>query len=853
MNASSNKVKFMSGLAMLTAGLLGAGSSWAVLDPASTLSVDAGSFFTMGGSTSVAAPGFDGQNITGLNGIVLGTLQPATGSHSGAITGAENADVDNPWLFFNNTGMHGTEGTAPTIISAAGNTATLDFSGWRVSWNGVESPGISMGVGAWYAGTSDGVANVECAVDCAPGDTYTLTYSATVPDDGSTNFGNVQYLLRLTGTISGQAPVANDLILPVLANTPYTWTPDVSGDPTTCDGTQPPGGEGTVTFDASCGASTYDPGVFAGTTSFTYWADNASGTSNVATVTVEVSATPRPFSVDDTASTRVNTSVDIDVTANDTDADDNIDPTTITIVSDVSNGVTAVNGGLVTYTPDAAFTGSDSFTYTVDDADGGTSEEATVTITVAANVAPVAQGDTATTNADTPVQINVLANDSDPDGGMLDPTSVVATQPSNGSTAVNPNGRVTYTPDAGFAGLDSFTYTVDDNDGGVSNSATVNVTVLSGGASGMPANATLTIEAGSNFTMEVQPGEHIPTAVTGFQGLKTFVAQTARGSHSGVPNGSETPGIDNPWNFFGNTGMHGTSRPARVLSAAGNTATLDMSGWFVTWNGITQIPMGSRPWGGNAEGVANIVCSVDCSDGDSYTLTYTATVPAGDPSSFGNVAYGLNLRGTVRVIAPVEAAGSTGTPVVGPGSEGGSASTGYQIALSDLPADSAFEAVGAVFDFSVSGIGVGGTAVVTLNLGQALPSNAVYRKYMASTGWTTFSTSGGNVIESGVSVAGECTVAAGVTYSAGLIAGNDCMRLTIIDGGSNDGDGAADGTVFDPGVVAVASAAPSADERTSGSSGCTIGGGSASVAQAGDWLLIVLTFAGLAWLRRRTT
>jgi hypothetical protein len=104
--------------------------------------------------------------------------------------------------------------------------------------------------------------------------------------------------------------------------------------------------------------------------------------------------------------------------------------------------------------------------------------------------------------------------------------------------------------------------------------------------------------------------------------------------------------------------MHQTTSAANVLTATGNAATIDFSGWSVTWNGIADIPMGAGAWGTNAEGVADVTCGVDCGDGDSYTLTYTGRVPAGDPSSFGNVAYRLNLTGTVSAPSaiPVPAA-----------------------------------------------------------------------------------------------------------------------------------------------------------------------------------------------------
>lgn len=854
MNASHYTTRQLTTLATLMTGLLGSGACWAVLENGSTLSIDTGSNFTM-----EVSPGFHlPTNITGLHGITVGITQAASGSHSGApgTVAGENPNIDNPWLFFSNTGMHGTQNPT-TVLSASGSTATIDMSGWYVTWNGI--PIIDMGSGAWGTNAA-GVADITCAIDCGDGDTYTLYYTATVPDDGTTNFGNVHYGLNLTGIITGPtAPVAVDDSTTTAINLAVTIDvlsndTDINRnlDPTTTVATD--GSNGTTSVNATTGAVTYTPAFgWTGTDTFTYTVrDTGTLVSNSATVTVTVSAAPPPVANADAATTRINTPVLIDVTANDMDTDGMVDVTTVAIASGPGNGTTSIDGttGVVTYTPDVSFTGTDTFTYNVQDNDGQTSAApATVTITVVPNSVPVASNDNATTSADTAVQIDVLANDSDPDG-TLDVATVAATNGTNGMTSVNATtGEVTYTPNPGFVGTDTFTYTVDDNDGDTSNTATVNVTVLSGGVSAMPANATLTIDAGSNFTMEVSPGFHLPTAISGFQGLKTFVPQTAYGSHLGVPNGMETPAVDNPWDFFGNTGMHGTTIPARVLSATGNTATLDMSGWFVTWNGIPVITMGNDAWGTNANGVADIVCAVDCGEGDTYTLTYTATVPAGDPSGFGNVAYGLNLRGTIRVIDPVEASG-TGTPVLGEGSEGGTAGSGYQIALASLPDDPDYDGVGAVFDFSVSGLGVGGTAVVTLNLGQSLPAGAVYRKYTAAMGWSTFDTSDSDTIESGTSVGGDCAAA---VYSAGLTAGNDCIRLTIVDGGSNDSDRALNGTVFDPGVVAVPAAAPFVDTRTSGSSGgCTLAARPASAGKAGDWLLVGLMLAGLAFLRRRT-
>ncbi len=90
------------------------------------------------------------------------------------------------------------------------------------------------------------------------------------------------------------------------------------------------------------------------------------------------------------------------------------------------------------------------------------------------NRAPDAVDDSATTIRNTPVTINVVANDTDPDGDPLSVTAV--SDPPNGTATNNNNGTVTYQPDNGFIGSDSFTYTISDGRGG-SDTATVRVTV----------------------------------------------------------------------------------------------------------------------------------------------------------------------------------------------------------------------------------------------------------------------------------------------------------------------------------------------------------------------------------------
>ncbi|AFY58916.1 hypothetical protein Riv7116_6589 [Rivularia sp. PCC 7116] len=211
---------------------------------------------------------------------------------------------------------------------------------------------------------------------------------------------------------------------------------------------------------------------FTGVDTFTYQVDDGNGGTDTATVNVTVNNVNNiPLAANDSASTNEDTAVSINVLANDSDADgDNLN---IASVSSPNNGTTAIVDNEIVYTPAANFNGVDSFNYQVEDGNGET-QTATVTVNVApVNDQPLAQNDAATTNQDTEVSIDVLANDGDIDGDNLTIASVAAAN--NGTTAIVGN-EVVYTPASGFSGEDSFTYSINDGSG-VNQTAQVNVTV----------------------------------------------------------------------------------------------------------------------------------------------------------------------------------------------------------------------------------------------------------------------------------------------------------------------------------------------------------------------------------------
>ncbi|MDT8338667.1 MAG: Ig-like domain-containing protein [Sulfurimonas sp.] len=115
--------------------------------------------------------------------------------------------------------------------------------------------------------------------------------------------------------------------------------------------------------------------------------------------------------------------------------------------------------------------------YLSSSAPGETSSQTyTLTLTLATgNQAPVAVNDAAETDGVNPTTIYVLLNDYDLDG-TLNKASIVATDPADGNITIDyVNGTITYTPPSPFDGTDSFTYTVEDNEGTISDVATVSI------------------------------------------------------------------------------------------------------------------------------------------------------------------------------------------------------------------------------------------------------------------------------------------------------------------------------------------------------------------------------------------
>ncbi|HGA2319945.1 TPA: Ig-like domain-containing protein [Pseudomonas putida] len=299
----------------------------------------------------------------------------------------------------------------------------------------------------------------------------------------------------------------------------------------------------------------------------------------VGTAPVEAANQP-PLAQADVGSTSVGVPLTMNLLLNDSDPDGNV-PLSITDVTQPATGQGSVvlNGSTaVTYTPPPGATQPvvATFTYRAMDAKGLKSQPATVTVNVAPNQAPTANPETVTTLA-APLTINVLANDTDPEGNV--PLTVTnLTQPAAGRGSVSTDGTtVSYTPPATVttAFTTTFTYQARDSLGAVSAPATVTVNVQPRPAAGETFTVTAaTVLARSNNrynwdvsgTSSVTTGNTVTVRVTTTTGVQTL--------------GTTTVPVTGRWRLTvsNSTTIVPTAAPtATVTSSQGSTRTVNVT------------------------------------------------------------------------------------------------------------------------------------------------------------------------------------------------------------------------------------------------------------------------------------
>ncbi|TFD36379.1 tandem-95 repeat protein [Cryobacterium sp. TMT1-62] len=285
--------------------------------------------------------------------------------------------------------------------------------------------------------------------------------------------GTIFEILSVTGTYTqpetgaGGPPTAG-----FYANA-CTWDPvTTSGSYRSCLGTGKAGGNSIV---VTVTALVKAPGTgLVNANIYDYSGSSYHYNSDLGTYTKSVTATnpvvqSSPVAVDDgpfAATSGVARTVD--VPANDTDVDGDLDLTSVVVTTPPAHGTTSVNAttGVVTYTPSGSYVGSDSFEYRICDG-RPVCDTATVTLNVTAvpvvQSSPVAVDDSSPAVSGDTLVIDVADNDSDVDANLDVTTVSVTVAPSHGAFSVDPvSGEIRYTADSLYTGTDTFTYEICD-------------------------------------------------------------------------------------------------------------------------------------------------------------------------------------------------------------------------------------------------------------------------------------------------------------------------------------------------------------------------------------------------------
>ncbi|MCE2800038.1 MAG: Ig-like domain-containing protein [Planctomycetaceae bacterium] len=299
------------------------------------------------------------------------------------------------------------------------------------------------------------------------------------------------------------------------------------------NGTVTVGTDGNVNYVHNNSSTTSD--------SFAYTIKDVNGlVSAAATVSVTITANNQaPVAVNDTATVAEGGTATISILANDTAPTGGFDLASIVFTDLPIRGTIVKNAdGTVTYTHSGNESTSDTFRYTVKGTNGVVSNEATVSITITpVNDAPVANNDTASVVEGGSVNIPVLSNDSDIEGN-IDPTSVViVSQPANGTVGVNTQtGVVNYVHNGGPSTSDSFTYSFKDNQGVVSNVATVSITIQ---RKPIANNDGLTVARGGEETVNLIANDTAPSGTLSPSSI-VITTQPANGTITSLGNGQVT-------------------------------------------------------------------------------------------------------------------------------------------------------------------------------------------------------------------------------------------------------------------------------------------------------------------------
>ncbi|MCB1800626.1 MAG: tandem-95 repeat protein [Gammaproteobacteria bacterium] len=485
---------------------------------------------------------------TDINGIVTAFTAAALDDGGAESVGTADAlvsvtPVNDPPAIATNTGATLAEGDSGVLIGSAQLAASdVDNAAIQLVYTLDSGPnsgvlrldGVALAVTDTF--TQDDIDNNRLSYDHDDGETVADAFGFTLVDGAG---GTVNGTFSLTITpVNDNDPVADAESFTVVEGGTATQADldagvslldgdsdaDLPNDTLTVNTTPVSGpSHGVLTLNGDGTFSYTHDGSENFSDSFVYeLLDADGGVSDTATVTITITPVNDNDPVADAESFTVTeggtaTQADLDVGTSlldgDSDADQPNDTLTIntTPVSGPSHGALTLNSdGTFSYTHDGSENFSDSFVYELLDADGGVSDTATVTITIAPvnDNDPVADDESFTvveggtaTQADLDLGISLLDGDSDADqpNDTLTINTTPVSGPSHGALTLNGDGTFSYTHDGSENFSDSFVYELRDADGGVTDTATVNITIT-------PQNDTPVL---TQNTLSLNPGDRV--------------------------------------------------------------------------------------------------------------------------------------------------------------------------------------------------------------------------------------------------------------------------------------------------------------------------------------------------------
>jgi VCBS repeat-containing protein len=582
----------------------------------------------------LANDNFEGSPL--VTGVTQGAHGTVVNNNDGTVTYTPDADYNGSDSYtYTVTSPTGVTETATVIVTInpivdiADDTQTTDedsavTTDVVANDNFEGSPlvtGVTQGAHGTVVNNNDGTVTYTPDADYNGSDSYTYTVtSPTGVTETATVIVTINPIVDIaddTQTTDEDSAVTTD----VVANDNFEGSPLVTGVTQGAHGTVVNNNDGTVTYTPDAD--------YNGSDSYTYTVTSPTGVTETATVIVTIN--PIVDIADDTQTTDEDTAVTTDVVAN-----DNFEgsPLVTGVTQGAHGTVVNNNDGTVTYTPDADYNGSDSYTYTVTSPTGVT-ETATVIVTI--NPIVDIADDTQTTDEDSAVTTDVVANDNFEGSPLV--TGV--TQGAHGTVVINNDGTVTYTPDADYNGSDSYTYTVT-SPAGVTETATVNVTInpvadIADDTQTTDEDTAVTTDVLANDNFEGSP---VVSAVT--QGAHGTVVNNNDGTVTYTPdadyNGSDsyTYTVTSPVGITETATVNVTINP--VADIADDTQTTDEDSAVTTdvvandnfegsplVTGVTQGAHGTVVI--NNDGTVTYTPDADYNGSDSYT--YTVTSPAG--------------------------------------------------------------------------------------------------------------------------------------------------------------------------------------------------------------------------------